>query len=55
MLLMFSVGIGSVLWMFALAAAMLAEKVTPLGRRASTPIGAWLLCCAVLTAATATG
>jgi predicted metal-binding membrane protein len=55
MLLMFSVGIASVLWMVALAAAMLAEKVTPLGRRASTPIGAWLLCCAVLTAATATG
>jgi predicted metal-binding membrane protein len=53
MLVMFSVGVASVTWMFALTAVMVAEKVTPVGHRASAPAGAWLLCCAALTAAAA--
>jgi len=43
MLLMFAVGIGSLAWMFALAAVMAAEKNAPWGRRLTTPLGAVLL------------
>lgn len=56
MLLMFAVGIGSLTWMFALAAVMAAEKNAPWGRKLTTPLGAvLLLAAAVLVAAGATG
>jgi predicted metal-binding membrane protein len=51
MLVMFSVGVASVAWMLALTVAMVAEKVTSAGQRASAPVGVWLLCCAALTVA----
>jgi predicted metal-binding membrane protein len=51
MLVMFSVGVASVAWMLALTVAMIAEKATSAGHRASAPVGAWLLCCAALTVA----
>jgi predicted metal-binding membrane protein len=50
MLVMFSVGVASFAWMLALTVVMVAEKVSPVGRRASAPVGAWLMCCAALTA-----
>jgi predicted metal-binding membrane protein len=43
MLLMFAVGIGSLVWMLGLAAVMGIEKNMPWGRRLSTPLGIVLL------------
>jgi predicted metal-binding membrane protein len=53
MLVMFSVGVASFAWMLALTAVMVAEKVSPVGQRASAPVGVWLMCCAALTAVAA--
>jgi predicted metal-binding membrane protein len=49
MLVMFSVGVASFPLMLALTVAMVAEKTPDLGRRISTPLGAWLLGAALLT------
>jgi predicted metal-binding membrane protein len=43
MLLMFGVGVGSLGWMLALAAAMAVEKNLPWGRRISAPLGLTLI------------
>ena len=43
MLLMFAVGIGSLVWMLALAAVMSIEKNMPWGRSLSSPLGVVLL------------
>ena len=43
MLLMFSVGTGSVGWMLALGAVMAVEKNIPWGRKMSAPLGVFLL------------
>ena len=43
MLVMFVVGVGSIGWMLALAAAMAAEKNLPWGKRLRTPLGIGLL------------
>jgi len=43
MLLMFAVGIGSLVWMLALAAVMSVEKNMPWGRGLSSPLGVVLL------------
>ena len=43
MLLMFVVGIGSLIWMMILAVVMGVEKNAPWGRRLSTPLGVALL------------
>ncbi|RKP56009.1 DUF2182 domain-containing protein [Pararobbsia silviterrae] len=48
MLLMFALGLGSVGWMLVLAAAMAIEKNVRWGRRLSAPLGAALLCWAVV-------
>ena len=49
MLVMFSVGLASLAWMFALTVVMAAEKLTPVGHRASRMAGAWLLVAAGAT------
>ena len=49
MLVMFSVGVGNVAWMLALAAVMVAEKTLPVGPRVTAPVGAWLVAGAVAT------
>jgi predicted metal-binding membrane protein len=49
MLVMFSLGVGSVVWMLALTAVMVADKTASLGRRVRTPVGIWLLAGAVAT------
>jgi predicted metal-binding membrane protein len=43
MLTMFAVGMGSVVWMTALAGIMVIEKVTRYGNRLATPIGVILI------------
>jgi predicted metal-binding membrane protein len=43
MLLMFAVGVGSLLWMMVLAAVMAIEKNMPWGRRLSAPLGIVLI------------
>jgi predicted metal-binding membrane protein len=43
MLLMFAVGVGSVVWMLALAVVMGTEKNMPWGRRLSAPLGVVLV------------
>jgi predicted metal-binding membrane protein len=48
MLLMFVVGMGSLGWMFALAAVMAAEKNLRWGRRLSAPLGGGLLALAAM-------
>jgi predicted metal-binding membrane protein len=52
MLLMFAVGVGSLLWMMVLAAVMAIEKNLPWGRRLSAPLGVgligWAVCLFVL-------
>jgi predicted metal-binding membrane protein len=50
MLVMFSVGVGSVACMVALAAVMTAEKMPGIGRRLSTPVAFALLAGALATA-----
>jgi predicted metal-binding membrane protein len=45
MLLMFAVGVGNLGWMLVLGAFMAIEKNLPWGRRLSTPLGVFLLCC----------
>jgi len=45
MLLMFAVGVGSLVWMLVLGAVMAAEKNLPWGRRLSAPLGFILLAC----------
>ena len=50
MLVMFSVGVSSLAWMFALTVVMAAEKLTPVGHRASRIAGVWLLFAALATA-----
>ena len=47
MLVMFSVGVGDLVWMAALALAMLAEKTLPSGQR----VGAGVACALSLVAA----
>lgn len=53
MLLMFLVGMGSVVWMLLLGAVMAVEKNMPWGRRLSAPLGAGLVAagCVVAVAA----
>ena len=51
MLLMFTVGVGSLGWMLALGAVMAAEKNLPWGRRLSAPLGMALVAGAWLVAA----
>jgi predicted metal-binding membrane protein len=51
MLVMFSVGVGNIVWMLLLTTLMVIEKTARLGQRASAPIGIWLLIAALLTAA----
>ena len=55
MLVMFGVGVGSVGWMLALTAVMVAEKTTRWGARLTTPVGALLLLAAAATALAAMG
>jgi predicted metal-binding membrane protein len=43
MLLMFAVGVGSLLWMMVLAVVMAIEKNVPWGRRMSAPVGVVLI------------
>jgi predicted metal-binding membrane protein len=50
MLVMFSVGVANLVWMFALTAVMLAEKTLPVGPRVTRPAGLWLIAAAVGTA-----
>jgi predicted metal-binding membrane protein len=50
MLVMFAVGVGSVVWMAALTALMAAEKTQALGRPLRTPVAIWLLAAALVTA-----
>ena len=50
MLVMFSVGVGSIAVMVALTAVMTAEKMPGIGRRLSTPVGIALLAGALATA-----
>ncbi len=47
MLVMFAVGAGSLLWMFALGIVMAAEKNLPWGRKLSAPVGVALIVGAV--------
>ncbi len=49
MLVMFSVGVGSVAWMLVLTAAMVAEKTQEFGPRLRAPVGIWLLLGALAT------
>jgi predicted metal-binding membrane protein len=49
MLVMFSVGVGSIAWMAALTAVMAAEKTFDSGPRLRTPVAIWLLAGALLT------
>jgi predicted metal-binding membrane protein len=49
MLVMFSVGVGSIGWMAALTAVMAAEKMHDLGRRVRIPVAFGLLAGALLT------
>ena len=51
MLVMFSLGMGSIGWMLALAAVMAAEKNLTWGRRLSTPVGVTLVSVAAVMAA----
>jgi predicted metal-binding membrane protein len=50
MLVMFSVGVGSIAWMAALTAVMIAEKTSDLGPRLRAPVAIWLIVGALLTA-----
>jgi len=43
MLVMFAVGVGSILWMLGLGAVMAVEKNMPWGRRLAAPLGAGLI------------
>jgi predicted metal-binding membrane protein len=56
MLLMFTVGVGSLGWMLVVGAVMAAEKNLPWGRRLSAPLGgallAWAVALVLLTLAT---
>jgi predicted metal-binding membrane protein len=49
MLVMFSVGVASLPWMFVLMVVMTAEKTPGLGHRVRTPVAVWLLAGAALT------
>lgn len=49
MLVMFSVGVGNLVWMLLLTSLILIEKVTVVGQRASAPIGVGLLAAALMT------
>jgi predicted metal-binding membrane protein len=49
MLVMFSVGVGSIAWMAALTVVMAAEKTHELGRRLSIPVAVALLAGALVT------
>jgi predicted metal-binding membrane protein len=51
MLVMFSLGMGSIGWMLALAAVMAAEKNLTWGRRLSAPVGVTLISVAAVMAA----
>ncbi len=51
MLLMFAAGAANLIWMAALTAVMVYEKVGRSGRRAAPVVGVWLLSLAVLVAA----
>ncbi len=50
MLLLFSVGVASIVWMLALTAVMVVEKTTRWGARMSAPVGVGLLAAAGLVA-----
>ena len=50
MLVMFSIGVGSIAWMAALTAVMVAEKTSDLGPRLRAPVAIWLIAGALLTA-----
>jgi predicted metal-binding membrane protein len=50
MLLMFAVGIGSIVWMLALSAVIATEKNASWGRRLSSPLGALLIAGGVVLA-----
>jgi predicted metal-binding membrane protein len=50
MLLMFAVGVGSLLWMLVLGAVMAVEKNMPWGRRLAAPLGVFLIAEGVLVA-----
>jgi predicted metal-binding membrane protein len=45
MLVMFAVGVGSILWMLGLGAVMAVEKNMPWGRRLAAPLGLVLITC----------
>jgi predicted metal-binding membrane protein len=49
MLVMFSVGVGSIAWMAVLTAVMAAEKTADVGPRLRAPVAIWLLAGALLT------
>jgi predicted metal-binding membrane protein len=49
MLLMFVVGMSSLVWMLMLAIAMAIEKNARLGRYLTAPLGLMLLICGVVT------
>ncbi|MXZ90392.1 MAG: DUF2182 domain-containing protein [Chloroflexi bacterium] len=51
MLVMFAVGLGSVLWMLALGVVMVIEKNLPGGRRLTTPVGIVLVVVGLTTTA----
>lgn len=53
MLVMFATGVGSLAWMVALTAAMVAEKVSPYGERLVRPLAVTLLVAGVGVAGTA--
>jgi predicted metal-binding membrane protein len=49
MLVMFSVGVGSIAWMAALTAVMAVEKTHEVGPALRRPVAIWLLAGALLT------
>jgi predicted metal-binding membrane protein len=50
MVVMFAVGVGSLVWMAGLTALMVAEKTQRLGKHLRTPVALWLWCGALVTA-----
>jgi len=55
MLMMFAVGVGGLLWMLLITAAMVAEKTTRWGRRLTVPVGVGLLIAAAVIGITTFG
>jgi predicted metal-binding membrane protein len=53
MLVMFATGVGSLVWMLALTAVMVAEKTTRWGARLVVPVGVVLLLSGLVLAAIA--